>query len=249
MDGQNHFQLIVPDGAFTPDVLGLWDIVPAATSFAPDSEQTESLRWWVNLPANLQAAMMAVDGQLLLLHQEGYTLNQQALQRFEAALYAVGKSASFAPDIAQPERELVTWLQMMGGGQSLWPGEDLLKDWWETAKQTRAFIEQVQRSLAYYAWVETSVAGEYLGRTAIHWQGDVTTEWRAGLGTQQVMLHQRVVTLAIESRTTWVRVFLMAIRGAVMLSAALGTPGGMLLSLPMAIKFICQMLAELRQDQ
>jgi hypothetical protein len=81
----------------------------------------------------------------------------------------------------------------MAGRQSFWPGGDLLKDWRKTAWQAQAFIEQVQRSLAYYAWVETSVQGESLGRTSVHWLGDVTTEWRAGLDAEQVGLHQHAV--------------------------------------------------------
>jgi hypothetical protein len=161
----------------------------------------------------------------------------------------VGQAANFASGMAAPERDLAVWVQGMNGARSFFPGEDWLKGWRETAQQAQAFIQQVQQSLAYYAWVETSVAGQRIGRTAVQWGGDVSTQWQAGQDPQRVALHRRAVTLAVDTRTTWVRAFLLAAQGAAILAAALGAPGGPLLALPAAVKFVRQVLAEVRQVQ
>ena len=247
MDGAARFQLIVPDEALAPGVLGLWQAEPAPVSFARGAEQPAALRWQVDLPADRRAAAAAVAEQESLLRWERLTLAQEAPRRLQAA--AIGRSASFATDLAQPERDLAVWMQAMSGGRSFFPGEEWLKDWQETAQQAQAFVQQVQRSLAYYAWVETSVEGERVAHTAVQWLGGVATKWQAGQDRQRVALHRRAVALAVDTRTTWVRAFLLAAQGATILAAALGTPGGPLLALPAALKFVRQVLAEVKQVQ
>jgi len=247
VDGGARFQLIVPDGALAPDVLGLWQAEPAPVSFALGAEPPAALRWQVDLPADRRAAAAAVAEQEALLRWEGETLAQEVPRRLYAA--AAGGAASFAPDLPQPERDLAAWAQVMSGGRSFFPGEDWLKGWQETVQQAQAFVQQVQRALAYYAWVETSADDERVARTVVQWQGGVATEWRAGQDRQRAALHQRAVALAVDTRLAWVRAFLLAAQGAAILAAALGTPGGPLLALPATVKFVRQVLAEVRHAQ
>lgn len=247
MDGAARFQLIVPDDALAPDLLGLWQPEPAPVSFAPGAEPPAALQWQVDVPADPRAATAAVESQAALLRRERQTLAQETMRRFGAVVAGGSAAASFDLGLPQPERELAIWLQTVGGGQSFFPGEAWLKDWQETARQAQAFVRQVQRSLLSYAWVESSVEGRRIARTAVQWLGDVATEWQAGLDRQQAALHRRAVALAVDTRTTWVRAFLLAAEGAGLLAAALGTPGGPLLALPAAVKFVRQVLAEVRQ--
>jgi hypothetical protein len=244
MDGVARFQLVVPDEALAPDVLGLWQAEPASVSFAPGAEPPAAFRWQVDLPADRRAAAAAVEAQAALLRRQRETLDQEALRRLHAT--AAGGATSFALGLPQPERDLAIWLQDVQGGQSFFWGEERLKGWAETVREAQAFVEQVQRGLVNYAWVETSVEGRRVARTTVHWLGDVATEWQAGQDRQRAALHQRAVALAVASRATWVRVFLLAAEGAAILASAIGSP---LLALPAAVKFVRQVLAEVRQVQ
>jgi hypothetical protein len=278
IDGAARFQLIVPDEALAPDVLGLWQAEPAPISFALGAEQPIALRWKVELPADRRAATAALEAQAVLLFRGRQTLTLEAMRRFEAAVGAAGQTTSFAAGVPQAERDLAAWMRAMGGDRSFFPGDsmlggappasetgrlyspadapavnfaavDWLTGWRETVHQAQAFVQQVQRSMAQFAWVETAVDGQSVGRTAVQWRGDVATAWQAGQDRQQAALHQRAVALAVDTRAAWVRVFLLAAQGAVILAAALGTPGGQLLALPAAVKFVRQVLAEVRQAQ
>ena len=103
------------------------------------------------------------------------------------------------------------------------------------------------RALAHYAAVETAVQGRLLGRTTVSWMGDMNTVWHAGLDPTSAVLHQRTLALALASRDTWMRMVVVVARGAIALSVLLTTPGGAILALPAAWKFVHQVLSELEK--
>ena len=123
-------------------------------------------------------------------------------------------------------------------------GEMLPGEWKEASQRIAAILEQVVRFVACYAFVETRVEEQLLGRTAVSWMGDVNTVWMGGLTSEEVLLHQRALALAIGSRDALLQTVLMAAQLAVKLSVLLSTPGGVLLALPAVWRFIHQVLAE-----
>ncbi len=111
------------------------------------------------------------------------------------------------------------------------------------------FVEQVRRFVGHYAWVETRTQGQLLGQTAVSWTGDANTVWQEGLDPAQMALHQRTLTLALASRDTVIRTFILVASGAARLSVLLATPGGAILALRAAWKFVKQVQAELERHQ
>ena len=76
--------------------------------------------------------------------------------------------------------------------------------------------------------------------------GDANTVWQQGLSAAQADLHQRTLRMALESRNTLIRTFMIAVRGVVQLSVMLAMPGSALLALPGVWKFINQLLEDVK---
>jgi hypothetical protein len=267
VDAAGRFVVTTPEGA--EDVLGLWQAEAAPVSFA-GGPGAGALRWMVDLPTNYRAAAAAVQARAALLRRQRRALEVDAPRRFVAAVRAAGWAAGAAPEPASgrvapveteagaPERDLVTSLRALGatdaagGALRHSPGGAAPDHVQGLVEEAQAFVEQVSRATTSYAWVETRQEGTLLARTAVRWLGGVTTEARAGLDGQRVALHRDAVALAVESRTAWLRAFLLAAQGAAIVATAVGalsTPAGALLVLPAAVRFLRQVLAETRQRQ
>src|SRR5262249_3064665 len=125
--------------------------------------------------------------------------------------------------------------------------EDHWPDWRQLLEQAENFLHQVRRSLAYYAWVETCFEGQSkVGRTIVSWLGDVRTDWPAGLAASHVGLHRQAVALALHTRTMWLRLIVQAGFGAVKIAGLLSTPGGAIFAFPEALRFLRQVLQDIR---
>lgn len=243
----------------TPDVLGVWTVTPAVpagavafdTAAAP---ATDAPVWRANLPAHpdlAEAELAAGEGRLGASH-EALTEAQARLGAFVAARTA--GPAFDAPGAGAkgeaPEAELWLLLQEIEQGRpppSFGLGDTFVGKWEQANQQFQAFIEHVSRLVAYYAWVETCQAGRIVGRTAVGWTGDVDTVWPAATDPDQAELHRRTLALALASRDALVRMVALVTSGAVKLSVLLTTPGGAVLALPAAWKFINQVLTELEK--
>ena len=86
-----------------------------------------------------------------------------------------------------------------------------------------------------------------LARTVVGWTGDLDTLWEQYLRPEQIDLHRRSLNLAITSRAAMLRTFIVTTQGAAKLSILLATPGGAILALPAAWKYVNQILAELEK--
>ncbi len=243
------------------DVLGVWTATPAAPAEAVAFDTTtapapDAPVWRANLPADPERAAAELaggEGRLGASH-EALTEAQVRLGAFVAARTAgpAFDTLSVPADGAAPEAELWLLLQEIEQGRppsSFGLGDSLVGGWEQANQQFQAFIEQVSRLVAYYAWVETRQAGRIVGRTAVGWTGDVDTVWPAAAQPDQAELHRRTLALALASRDALVRMVALVTSGAVKLSVLLTTPGGAVLALPAAWKFINQVLAELEKHQ
>jgi hypothetical protein len=177
---------------------------------------------------------------------------KEAPDRLDAFVRSQSAGLSFdvsleGREFAKPEAELLVLLseiQEERAPVSFGLGEKLVGGWQQATNRFQAFVDQLLKSVGHYAWVETCIQEQCLGRTGVGWTGDTNTVWRQGLNTEQVELHQRTLTLALESRDTLIRTFVLAARGAVQLSILLTMPGGALLALPAVWKFVNQILKE-----
>jgi len=254
------FELYDPTLAETaPEVLGLWAAVPAAAATVPAFSTTAAQTspfpiWRVNLPGESPESLA-----LLARGETRLATSQRALQsvtgRFhtllalQPAVVAFDTRPTFQT-LAPPEAELYAALRALTGGQapvSFALGERLLGGWGQALRQLPTVIERLQQSVAHYIWVETRIQEQLIGRTAVSWTGDCTTVWPVVSTPQQQHVHQCALTLALQSRATLLRTFIMATRFALQLAVRLSLPGGVLLAMPAAWQFIQQVLAEYHQ--
>ena len=243
-----------------PELLGLWVTVPAASAgqlafAAPPPSPTTAARWRVNLSGDpSQAAAELGQAEVRLAR------SQQALavaaERLNGLVAAQRSGVTFdlypgRTELAQPETELLTLLRTLQEGTSAVDfglGETMVAGWEQANEQLQTFVGRLLHSVSHYAWVETRLEGHLLGWTVLSWTGAVETIWQAGLSSAQAALHERAVALALASRETLIRTLVVVAQGAVTLSVLLAAPGGAVLALPAAWKFINQVTTEFSKD-
>jgi hypothetical protein len=127
-------------------------------------------------------------------------------------------------------------------------GDEVASEWKRVTQQFQASVERLLQFVVHNAWVETHVQECLVARTAVGWTGDLQTVWYEQVSAAHAAFHQRALALALASRETLLRTVALAARGALTLSILLGTPGGAVLALPVAWRFINQVLAELEEQ-
>lgn len=257
-NSRGAFELL--DGAFGDalvNVLGVWEVVPRPSSGEVSTYGTtsagmaESPIWRAELPRNLDVAETKIsraEAKLNVSKKTLDTLEERLGKAIEVhPTLAIGPSST-GEALAKPEAELLAVLseiqRLSSPAVSFGVGEMLLGGWQEASKQVADILDRVVRVVACYAFVETRVQEQLLGRTTVSWTGDVNTVWRGGFSPEQVLLHQRTLALALDSRDTLLRTVLMVTQLAVKLSVFLSTPGGVILALPAVWRFIHQALNE-----
>jgi hypothetical protein len=179
-----------------------------------------------------------------------------------SSLAATGRSpvAGDAALLGEPEADLHGLLEeiaRVGEPAARDPGQPVAFDGVEPAagrlQETRegfeGFLRQFYRTVSHYAWVETAVHGRLVGRTRVTWLGDADTTWRTPVTAEQIALHQRAVTLALNTRAAMMRVAVLVIQGARLLAQlpVMLTPIGILMTIPAAWRFLDKVLAEARR--
>jgi len=242
------------------DVLGLWEASPSASApgvafTAAATRSTDVPIWRVNLSADprLAAAQLA-SGEARLSGSRNAL--DSAAGRLQAFTEAQGPGLAFAVGLARtplpgPEAALLVWLQGLEAGEpavSFGLGDEAATEWKRATRQFQATVERLLQLVVPTAWVETQVQECLVARTAVGWTGGLHTVWHEQVSAAHVALHQRALALALASRDTLLRTFALAVRGALTLSILLATPGGAVLALPAAWRFINQVLAELGEQ-
>jgi hypothetical protein len=247
-----------------PGVLGNWDIPPLpvgeVVSFgAPSPDIGPAPAWRVDLPADPSAAIQQLENSRAELQASQEALNnvpdriENLVNRSQAE--ARGEVSFAAEPLPPAEAELIRMLGAAGqiavrGEQpevSFGLGQDLGAELRKATEGFQQFTQRISRLIAHFAWVETQVTGHLLARTVVGWTGDTDTLWEQYLGPEQIDLHRRSLNLAITSRAAMLRTFIVTTQGAAKLSILLATPGGAILALPAAWKYVNQILAELEK--
>ncbi len=248
-----------PSLSFEAPALFGWEATPAAgeaVSFGlPQAPQETAARWSLDLPADPGEAAAA-----LACREQMLAASQSALDELPGRLDLLARRARFGREVSfaipvgeavsTPDADLLRSLgevELRTGAASFGLFDRAGETWDAAGQQFQQLAEKLQQSLLHQAWVETRVEGQRLGWTVVNWLGDTSTAWEQDAPPGQLALHNRSLALALQSRGALLRAVLIALQGAVKLSVLLSTPGGQLLALPAAWKYVNQVLAEVSQ--
>jgi hypothetical protein len=112
-----------------------------------------------------------------------------------------------------------------------------------------AFIQQFDRDVLHFAWVETNVADALVARTIVSWTGAAQTAFAYGLGDPQVALHGRALRIVSQTRGLRLRLSITIVSGAAKVSALMATPAGRAFALPAVYQYVMQIVAQVKQLQ
>ena len=236
---------------------------PQAVSFsAPGAAGPDELALWqLDLPGPLeqaQAYLAEAGGQVeraqAALDQIPGRLNR--LTGAGPAQEAVSFSGpTFQPELPPPEADLLAALDNLRAGTSQAEVSfglgDRLGDLNRAREAVQAFLARTQRLIQYQAYIKTSQENRLIGQTVVDWSGDLRTAWAGGLRAEQAELHQRSLGVALSSRQTMLKTATLAVTGAAKIITMISTTGGVgtVLALPLAWKYINQILNEIKQHQ
>jgi uncharacterized protein YukE len=108
-------------------------------------------------------------------------------------------------------------------------------------------MNRLLRLVTHFAWVETEIEGQLLGRSVVSWSGDLDTNWASSAAAEVYQLHQRSLNQALATRNIALHAVTITTQSAVKLAVLLAAPGGALLALPVAWKFVKSILADIQK--
>jgi len=114
----------------------------------------------------------------------------------------------------------------------------------QARSQFNALLNQVNREVLHFAWVETVMLGQSLARTSVDWSGDAETVWVDSISLEQTVLHNRTLRFATHSRALKMRMAMTVVGGATKIAALMTNPAGAALALPLVYRYVSQMLAQ-----
>jgi hypothetical protein len=256
------FEMVSPTNLGTPPVPGPWasqpppSPMPEGLSFSTlgggeEMAPIEVPTWRANLPADLNEAAVQI-----ALGEASVRASQRALAnaptRLDAALKRRPNGFSFSTNERRPEDQLFGMLGALEeepNAVNFGIGEDVKAGWEKANAQFRSFAAQAREAITNLAVVETRSGNLLIGRTSVNWSGDMRTLWPIALEPAQTALHQRTLTLALESRLAMVRTFILVLRGAGLVAQAVSSPIGTVTAIPAAWKFISEILNEVKDER
>jgi hypothetical protein len=239
----------LPEGE---DPLRLWTIPQDdVVSFSAAASALVEPTWRIELPASPEEAQA-----ILADHIQASQLAHQDLVNINRDLTYIGRTEAVSFSTSDPllaqKTELLATLDAFQSPVSygLFKRKDKEKEDedQETQQQWLAFVERVQQIIAHYARIETALAGLDVGRTTVGWTGDFTTTWAPNVTLAMMRTHRQSVHLALDSRIALIRIVSIVAAGAAGLAVKAAIPGGQVLLLPAAWRFVRDVLAELRQS-
>ena len=256
----------------TSDPLGLWASAPQsgmvhfgigdeAASPPPDVPVFR-----VNLPGSGESAAEAFEASEAYFERVNAALDDvpdrlDTLVSQMQARQAVGASVSFdVPSLEGepgPEGNLLHLLEDVSktetvsfsvGDESETAREPVSQAWQEARARFDALMEQINREVLHFAWVETKIDWQMIARSEVDWSGDATTLWNETVSEEQKSLHHRALNVAARSRNMKLRLFVTVAGGAAKVTTlmAAGTP---VLALPAVYQYVMAIVKQVRQLQ
>ena len=254
----------MPDELNLPQVFQHWQPAPttqagADLSFgAATAPSDEISRWSMDLPADpgeADAFLAQAEAQL----RATQALLEAAPQQLESFItrlesgaqphYALGAFPAGAAAEQPAEAVLLSWLDAVQPGQIAFGGEGLAGGQvGEAVAQFQQVVNNLLGQLLHLAQVETRLQGQLLASSLVSWKGDVDTTWGEGTQAEERSLHQRSLALALASRIAMLKMYTTVTQGAAKIAVLVAAPGGALLALPAAWKYLNILLSQIRNS-
>lgn len=253
------------------DVLGLWTSVPAATAGGQVSfgigetpSQLEGEVYRSNLPGDLLQA------------RQVFNDSDAALERVRAALEGVPDRLDGLVSRTQQRRQAQagSGVSFAAGGTDLEPGAEgellsmlaeadqsgqtavsfgigeIASDAWNAAKaQFDTLIQQLDRDVLHFAWVETSQDDRLLARTTVAWGGDMQNLYEVDIDSDESNLHEHTIVTVTLTRHLRLRLFATVVAGSFKAASLMIAPGGAVLALPAIFNYVTKIVAQARELQ
>ncbi len=231
-------------------LLGVWQTESGAQrdgfSFrafsTAEAEQDEPIVWSVSLPFadDTEAAEQLLQTQQYNLHRS-QQVTQQAVARLET-IPPPELSFNVRRD-ESPEARLFAYVYHLQQIDEEQPDvsfgvEGLIQGWEDTAAKFETFFSQTLQLLKPTMQVETRLGEGLMAYSHLHLAGDIETTWQGRSSEKQRHLHQQTVSLASQSRVAVLQLLGQISTGAAVLSARFSLPGGPLMALPAAWRYI-----------
>jgi hypothetical protein len=224
--------------------LGLWQAGRPPAGVRPDSEG-DTVAWHGDVAAvgDLRALRGHVDAATDAL--------PSASGRLLGTIGEAGSGASFGPagTTAAPkpaERELLAWLDECStvDGRVAFGGPEA-PGWLARAERELAdLLERLRSWVAPTAVVRSTSGDSAVALTAHGWSGRTVTVAAARASRPELRLHDDLFELVAASRRIVVQIVGLTVEGAVRIGSRLALPGGPLLALPAAWRFVHRVLDE-----
>jgi len=248
----------------TPAIFEMWgastEVSSAGLSYGLGEVEVESVPVWrLPLPADPAAAdRQLLDRQALLdasrsaLEGVPESIDRLLESSRSASAGGVAFDLESIPTFTQAEADLLASLQALRQpllGVSFAVDEEQRGKLEAAFERFSADIDRLLRTVSHFAWVETAVGEKLIARTIVGWDGDADTAWEAESNALEYQDHQRSLSQALASRNIILHAILVTVQSAAKLAALLATPGGVLLALPLAWRFVNQILADVEKIQ
>lgn len=257
------------------DALGLWQVVASPVSFASAPipmnaagggfSDPPPIVWSVSLPANVADAQRSIQQQRHILQttQMAITESGYFLENLSPSLEMVSFGAAGIANMPDPEARLVESLAHLQGdeaavsfGSGFLPKLPGLPDGWQaTVADYQAFVQQTLQLVRPTLRVETKIENVLLAYTQARLTGDFDTVWveaenpnsqlKQSGSNQQT--HQQILSLTIQSRLALLRLLAQTSVGAAALAAKFAVPGGAIVALPAAWRYIQDVVKQAQQ--
>jgi hypothetical protein len=257
------------------DALGLWQVAASPESFASPrvptnaagggSENPPPIVWSVSLPADTADAQRSVQQQRHVLQTTHIAIAESGrfLENLSPSPEMVSFGAAGIANMPDPEARLVESLAHLQGdeaavsfGSGFLPGlPGLPADWRATVAGYQAFVQQTLQLMRPTLRVETKIEEVLLACTQVRLTGDFDTVWveaeqvnpQSQQSRSKQQMHQQILSLTIQSRLAILRLLAQTSVGAAALAARFAIPGGAMVALPAAWRYIQDVVKQAQQ--
>lgn len=257
------------------DALGLWQVAASPESFAfshtptnaagGGSEDPPPIVWSVSLPANMADAQRSIQQQRYVLQTTHIAITESGrfLENLSPSPEMVSFGATGIANLPDPEARLAESLAHLQGdeaavsfGSGFLPRLPGLADGWQaTVADYQAFVQQTLQLMRPTLRVETKIEGVLLAYTQVRLTGDFDTVWveaeqvnpQPQQNRSKQQTHQQILSLTIQSRLALLRLLAQTSVGAAALAARFAIPGGAIVALPAAWRYIQDVVKQAQQ--
>ncbi len=246
------------------DDTGLWATAAGPVSFGLGSEDSLPAEefYRVRLPGDLQSAHLELQNKQASLVQLNASLDRVPLRLDDLVERSQDRSrpnSGLSFDVKPIEQEMGLEGELLGNisrvdssaGKGLSFGiEEAAGEVWQAAEaQISGLMQQLDRDVLHFAWVETSISNQLVARSLLNWKGDLQTIWMEDLSPDQASLHSAALLSAVRTRHLRLRLLATVASGSIKIASLMVTPGGALLALPAVYQYVIKILAQARELQ